>query len=81
MKRHLHLLMIGLVLLISGQLQGQAPFFQETKAEADVLQLSNGTPQNAVMNHFIQAMAKASNKGVDNIRFVVAYERSLQLAA
>ncbi len=80
MKRHLHLLMIGLVLLISGQLQGQAPFFQETKAEADVLQLSNGTPQNAVMNHFIQAMAKASNKGVDNIRFVVAYERSLQLA-
>lgn len=79
MKRHLHLLILGLVLFASGQLQAQAPFFQETKAEADVIRSANETPTNAISNHFLQVIARATNKGLDQVRLVVAYESHLKL--
>ncbi len=80
MNSYLHLLILSFVLSIFGPLQGQTPFFQDSKAEADVLQLSNGTSQNGVLDHFVRAIAEGSNKSPDRVRFIVAYERELKLA-
>lgn len=82
MKRHLHQLILGLVLFSAGHLSLQAqgaPFFQESKAGAEVIKANRGDQSGSITNHFMKVISRAANKGMDQVRLIVAYEHHLRL--